>query len=107
MLLGIIFLKTELNKAHFLRDEMIFMHCTLQIQQNIHIRNFSCRCSGTIYSKSIKNGKKSNFWKFTISLLVNLFSNIGVSRASSNRIIYFYKKMSWHQIVNLSNHDRK
>ena len=36
MLLGIIFLKTELNKPHFSRDEMIFMHCLLQIKQNIY-----------------------------------------------------------------------
>ena len=36
MLLGIIFLNTELNKPQFLRDEMIFMHCSLQIKQNIY-----------------------------------------------------------------------
>ena len=36
MLLGIIFLNTELNKPHFLHDEMIFMHCSLQIKQNIY-----------------------------------------------------------------------
>ena len=36
-LLGIIFLNTELNKLHFLRNEMIFMHCLLQIKQNIYI----------------------------------------------------------------------
>ena len=36
MLLGIIFLNTELNKLHFLQDEMIFMHCSLQIKQNIY-----------------------------------------------------------------------
>ena len=35
-LLGIIFLNTELNKPHFLRDEMIFIHCSLQIKQNIY-----------------------------------------------------------------------
>ena len=36
MLLGIIFLNTELNKLHFLRDERIFMHCSLQIKHNIY-----------------------------------------------------------------------
>ena len=36
MLLGIIFLNIELNKPHFLRDEMIFMHCWLKIKQNIY-----------------------------------------------------------------------
>ena len=36
MLLGIIFLITELNKPHLLRDELIIMHCSLQIKQNIY-----------------------------------------------------------------------
>ena len=37
-------------------------------------RHFSCFCSDTIYSKSIKNKrKKSHFYMFTISLLVNIF----------------------------------
>ena len=36
VLLGMIFLNTELNKPHCLRDEMIFMHCSLQIKQNIY-----------------------------------------------------------------------
>ena len=36
MLLGIFYLDTELKKAHVLRDEMIFMHCSLQIKQNIY-----------------------------------------------------------------------
>ena len=36
MLLGILFLNTELNKPQFLRDEMIFMHGSLQIKQNIY-----------------------------------------------------------------------
>ena len=36
--------------------------------------HFSCSCRDTIYCKSIKkNRKKSHFWKFTISLLVNIF----------------------------------
>ena len=30
------FLETELNKPHFVRDEMIFMHFSLQIKQNIY-----------------------------------------------------------------------
>ena len=29
------FLSTELNKLYFLHDEMSFMHCSLQIKQNI------------------------------------------------------------------------
>ena len=30
------FLEYKLNKLHFLRDEMSFMHCSLQIKQNIY-----------------------------------------------------------------------
>ena len=30
------FLNTELNKPHFLRNEMVFMHCLLPINQNIY-----------------------------------------------------------------------
>ena len=36
VLLGIVFLNTELNKLHFLRDERIFMYCSLQIKQKIY-----------------------------------------------------------------------
>ena len=36
VLLGIIFLNTELNKLHFLRNEGIFMNCSLQIKHNIY-----------------------------------------------------------------------
>ena len=36
MLLGIILLNTELNKPHFLRDVLIFIHCSLQIKQDIY-----------------------------------------------------------------------
>ena len=55
-------MNTELNEPHFLRDEMICMHFSLQIKQNILNRHFSCSCSDIIYSKSIKkNRKKSHF----------------------------------------------
>ena len=36
VLLGMIFLNKELNKTHFLLDEMFFMHCSLQIKQSIY-----------------------------------------------------------------------
>ena len=36
MLLGIFFLNTELNKPHFLRYKMIYMHYLLQIRLNIY-----------------------------------------------------------------------
>ena len=29
-------MNTELFKQHFLHDEIIFMHCSLQIKQNIY-----------------------------------------------------------------------
>ena len=32
----LIFLNTELNKPHFLRDEIFFMHCFLQIKEKIY-----------------------------------------------------------------------
>ena len=30
------FLESELNKPQFLRDEMIYIHCSLQIKHNIY-----------------------------------------------------------------------
>ena len=36
VLLGITFLNTEQHKQHFLCDEMIFMHCSLQIKQKTY-----------------------------------------------------------------------
>ena len=36
VLLGIIFLNTELNEPHFLRDEMIFMNGSPQIKHNTY-----------------------------------------------------------------------
>ena len=42
VLLEIIFLNTELNKLHFLRDEIIFIHYLLQIKQNIYSIGIFC-----------------------------------------------------------------
>ena len=36
VLLGIIFLNTELYKPRFLRDEMIIMHRSVQMKQNVY-----------------------------------------------------------------------
>ena len=36
MLLEIIFLNKKLSKPHFLCDEMIFMHSSLQIKQHVY-----------------------------------------------------------------------
>ena len=35
---NIFFLNTELNKSHLFHDEMIFMHCTLQIKQSLYCK---------------------------------------------------------------------
>ena len=71
MLLGIIFLNTELNKPHFLCDEMIVMHCSLQIKQNIYsISIFRASEVTQFIVKVKKNRKKDPFLKvyhFSIS----------------------------------------
>ena len=42
--------------------------------KHILIRHFSCSCSDTVFSKSIKKiRKKSHFRKFTFSLLFHIF----------------------------------
>ena len=54
------FLEYRTKQATLLRDEMIFMHCSLQIRQkNILNRHLSCSCSDIIYSKSVKKIEKS------------------------------------------------
>ena len=80
MLLGIIFLNTELNKPHFLHDEMI-SNALFATKKAKHIlnRNFSCSCSDTIYSKSIKkNRKKVSFLKVYYFSISQHFLNIKV-----------------------------
>ena len=54
------FLNTELNKPHFLRDEMIFMHFSLQIKQNIY--SICIFCAPVVTQCIVKykeNSKKS------------------------------------------------
>ena len=107
MLLGIIFLNTELKKPQILTDEMIII-ALLAINKAKHVLNklFSCSCSDIIYRKSIKkNRKKVPFLKvyhFSISQHFPIVKAVVVQAA----IPYFNKKISWHQIVNLSNHGR-
>ena len=38
------------NFQHFLRDEMLFIHYSIQIKQIIVYRHISCYCNDTIYS---------------------------------------------------------
>ena len=64
VLLGITFMNTDLNKPYFLRDEMSFyaFFATNKAKRILN-RLYSCSCSDTIYSKSIKkNRKKSHFF---------------------------------------------
>ena len=60
-----------------------------------HIFNrffFSCSCSDTIYSKSIKKIEKSPIFEILAFLYKSTFSECkGGSRASSDHIIYFNK----------------
>ena len=69
------FIKYRTYKAtHFARR--FDCYALLAINKANHILNrlFSCSCSETIYSKSIKkNRKKSHFLKFTICPLANIF----------------------------------
>ena len=59
VLFGIIFLNTELNKPHFFRTEIIYIHCLQKEVKHMPSRHFSCSCNDTIYSKSKKKNRKS------------------------------------------------
>ena len=63
------------NKAtHFVRQNDFYALLAINKAKHTLNRLFSCSSSNTIYSKSIKKKqKKTHFWKFTISLLVNIF----------------------------------
>ena len=55
-----IFLEYRTKQATLFGRKMIFMHCSLQIKQNILLNmHFSCSCCDTIYSESIKKNEKS------------------------------------------------
>ena len=69
------FLEYRTYKAtHFARRNDCYALLAINKANHILNRLFSCSCRDTIYSKSIKNNqKKSQFLKFTISLLANIF----------------------------------
>ena len=92
MLLGIIFLNTELTKPHFLSDEMIFMHCSLQIKQNINsLGIFRAPVVSQFIEKVYRKTKKKQFLKVLPFLYYSAFSNCNSeSRTSSDRIICFF-----------------
>ena len=89
MLLGIIFLNTELNKPHFLRDEMIFMHCSLQIKQNIYsLCIYGAPVVTQFIVKVLRKIEKSPIFDSLPLLYLSTFpERKGGSRASSGRII--------------------
>ena len=93
MLLEIIVLDTELNKPHFLRDEMIFMHQSLQIKQNIYSKGiFRAPVVTKLILKILRKIVKSPISESLPFLYSSTFSKCkGISRATSDRIIYFYK----------------
>ena len=66
------FLEYGKNKPHFLRDEMIFMHCSLQIKQKTYsIDIFRAPVVTRFIVKILKKSKKGPFLKvyyFSISL---------------------------------------
>ena len=77
MLLGIIFLNTELNKPHFMRDEMMFMHCSLQKKaKNILNRHFPCYCSDQMYKKYKEKSKKVPYLKVCHFSISRHFPNV-------------------------------
>ena len=60
MLLGIIFLNTELSKPHFLLKEMFYTLFATNEAKHILDRHFSYSCNDTINSKSLKKNLKQN-----------------------------------------------
>ena len=92
MLLGIIFLTTEQNKLHFLSDQMIFKHCSLQIRQNKYsICIFRPVVTQFIVKVKRKIENSPTFESLPFPYQSTFSECKGVSRASSDRIIYFNK----------------
>ena len=94
MLSGIIFFNTELNKPHFLRNKMIFMHCRLHIKQKIYSRGiFRAPVVTQFIVKVYRKIEKSPIFESYQFLYSSTFSKCkGVSRASSDCIIYYNKQ---------------
>ena len=96
MLLGIIFLNSELIKPHILRDEMILSIVGYKAKHILN-RLFSCPYSDTIYSKNIKKIEKCPIFESLPFLYLSTFFDCkGGGRASSDHIMYLYnnKKMA-------------
>ena len=76
MLLVNNFLDTELNKPHFLRDEMIFMHCSLQKIYSIGI--FCAPVVSQFIVKVKRKIEKVIFLKVYNFSMSHHFSNVNV-----------------------------
>ena len=96
MLLGIIFLNTELIKPHFLREEMIYMHCSLQIKLNIypiclfhahvvkqfiikvplHMLSVFCTCTPSPFSTKINDQVAVEFYFLKMYYLIEFYQRI-------------------------------
>ena len=87
-------MNTELNKPHFLRDEMLFMHCSLQIKPNIYsIGIFHAPVRTQFIVKVYRKYEKSPVFESLPFFFKSTFSECkGGSRASSARIMYSNKK---------------
>ena len=76
----------------FARRNDIYALFATNKAKHILNKHFSCSCSDTIYSKSIKTIEKSPTFENLPFLYLSTYSECkGVSRASSDHIIYFKK----------------
>ena len=87
------FLEYRTIKAtHFARRNEFYVLLATNKAKHILNRLFSCSCSDTIYSKSIKKNKKSPIFESLSFLNLSTFYKCkGGCRTSSDRIIYFNK----------------
>ena len=89
VLLGIIFLNTEQKEPKcFARQNDFYALFATNKAKHILNRHFSCSCSDTIYSKSIKKKSKKSHFESLPFLYKSTFSECkDGSRAGSDRII--------------------
>ena len=95
MLLGIIFLNTELNKPHFFaRRNGLYALVATNKAKHILIRHCSCFCSDTIFSESIKhNRKKATFLKVYHFSICQHFPNVKVVIVQALIALYILTKI--------------
>ena len=90
------------------RNDYFAVFATIKAKPTLKKSIFCAPVVTQFIVKVLRKIEKSPIFESLPFLYQSTFSECkGVSRASSDSIMYFYKKLSWHQIVNLSNHDRK